>query len=119
MPKNIGSGSNSPQEEEERDKKILLWSGISFFMVMIVILWSFNIKSTFCSIERDQGASHTSAATEQESIDDIVEEIKGEFESVKEAFEEQEREREDQGKTDDAREYINKLKQNLQEEDVK
>jgi len=38
----------SGQEEKvERDKKLMMWAGVSFFMVLILALWVLNIKSIF------------------------------------------------------------------------
>jgi len=38
----------SGQEEKiERDKKLMMWAGVSFFMVLILAFWILNIKNIF------------------------------------------------------------------------
>jgi len=42
----------SGQEEKvERDKKLMMWAGVSFFMVLILALWVLNIKSIFKEVK--------------------------------------------------------------------
>ncbi|MFA4833240.1 MAG: hypothetical protein WC619_00145 [Patescibacteria group bacterium] len=35
------------EEKIERDKKLMMWAGVSFFMVLISAFWILNIKSIF------------------------------------------------------------------------
>ena len=35
------------EEKIERDKKLMMWTGVSFFMVLILGFWILNIKSIF------------------------------------------------------------------------
>ncbi|MDD5291319.1 MAG: hypothetical protein PHZ04_04385 [Patescibacteria group bacterium] len=37
----------SQEEKIERDKKLMMWAGVSFFMVLISAFWILNIKSIF------------------------------------------------------------------------
>jgi type II secretory pathway component PulM len=37
----------------ERDKRMILWTGVTFFMAVIFIFWIFNLKSTFKQIESE------------------------------------------------------------------
>lgn len=34
-------------EKEEKYKTMVMWSGISFFMILILVAWGFNMKSVF------------------------------------------------------------------------
>lgn len=31
----------------EREKRLIMWSGVSFFMLLFVFIWAFNVKSVF------------------------------------------------------------------------
>jgi len=37
--------------KKERDKRMILWAGVSFFMILIFAFWIFNLKQTFKQIE--------------------------------------------------------------------
>ncbi len=39
--------------KKERDKRMILWAGVSFFMVLIFAFWIFNLKQTFKQIESE------------------------------------------------------------------
>lgn len=36
-----------PDGREEKHKMMVMWSGISFFMLLIIIIWSFNMREVF------------------------------------------------------------------------
>lgn len=40
----------------ERDKSLIMWSGVTFFMVLIVSLWVYNTKLTFQKISRERAS---------------------------------------------------------------
>lgn len=47
---NKGNEKLSPFNQEERtgrDKKLMMWAGVSFFMILILAFWILNIKSVF------------------------------------------------------------------------
>lgn len=76
---------NDQNNQEEREKKILLWSGISFFMVMIFLLWGFNMRNVFGDIEREGVFSFASqAAGEDGGINKAWGEIKTRFKKLDE-----------------------------------
>jgi septal ring factor EnvC (AmiA/AmiB activator) len=37
----------------EREKRLILWSGVAFFMVVIFIFWVYNLKDSFKKIESE------------------------------------------------------------------
>jgi len=39
--------------KKERDKRMILWAGVSFFMILIFAFWIFNLKQTFKRIESE------------------------------------------------------------------
>ena len=39
--------------KKERDKRMILWAGVSFFMILIFAFWIFNLKQTFKRIETE------------------------------------------------------------------
>ena len=40
--------TESPKDQKiERDKKLMMWAGVSFFMVLFLAIWIINVKSVF------------------------------------------------------------------------
>ncbi len=39
------------KERIEKDKRLIMWSGVTFFMALILTLWVFNMKTVFKSVE--------------------------------------------------------------------
>ncbi len=118
MSKKIKNTSdNSNDEQQERDKKILLWSGVSFFMVMIFLLWIFNMQSIFKGVEQDKNKSFFSNfSINQESTNQTVDQIKNKLNSIKEVSKNQEQGEEGVKDQDQKlQNNINKLKQKFQE----
>jgi hypothetical protein len=46
------NNQNYHHDPEEKDRKILLWSGVIFFMALIISLWSFNFHHVVSDIDR-------------------------------------------------------------------
>jgi hypothetical protein len=42
------------KEKEERDKRIMMAAGVSFFMILFITLWVANIKNVFKQVEEGQ-----------------------------------------------------------------
>ena len=51
--------NNKEYEKEERDKKVLMWSGVIFFMTLIFAFWVLNIKNVIFKTEEKIGNSKT------------------------------------------------------------
>jgi type II secretory pathway component PulM len=43
---------------KERDKRMILWAGVSFFMVLIFGFWIYNLKHTFKKIENENAGGN-------------------------------------------------------------
>jgi hypothetical protein len=52
--KNIYS---SQEEKIEHDKKLMMWAGVSFFMILFIILWLANMKNVFKQVEQGRDNS--------------------------------------------------------------
>lgn len=39
------------KQRTEQDKRLMMWAGVSFFMVVILLVWILNLKNTFKTIE--------------------------------------------------------------------
>jgi len=48
---------HSYSEDIERDKKLMMWAGVCFFMVLILFFWIINIKNVFKINEVDNSNS--------------------------------------------------------------
>lgn len=42
------------KEKIEKDKRLIMWSGVTFFMSLILVFWIFNIKSIFKTNEAEK-----------------------------------------------------------------
>jgi len=43
-------------EEVEKNKRLVMWSGVTFFMLAIIIIWAINIKSVFKAAPETAGS---------------------------------------------------------------
>jgi len=43
--------------KKEQDKRLMMWAGVTFFMVLILFVWVLNIKKVFNNIETDETAA--------------------------------------------------------------
>ncbi len=71
----------SDPEKIERDKRLMMWAGVTFFMVLIFGVWIFNIKNVFKTIEN----TDTNSSAVQE-WDKIADEFSATLEKVKEGM---------------------------------
>lgn len=58
-------------EKEEKYKTMVMWSGISFFMILILVAWGFNMKSVF----RETAAKTSGNKAADQSWDDLSKEL--------------------------------------------
>lgn len=69
-------------ERVERSKRLVMWSGVTFFMLVIIVVWALNIKSVF------QAVPSTGDGTDWQEISSNVskslEEAKKSMEEIKE-----------------------------------
>jgi len=48
-----GIKENKEEQSERREKRLVMWVGVTFFMILILFLWSLNIKRVFKRINGD------------------------------------------------------------------
>ena len=48
---------SSQEEKIEHDKKLMMWAGVSFFMILFIILWLANMKNVFKQVEQGRDNS--------------------------------------------------------------
>jgi len=76
-------------ENIERDKKLMMWAGVCFFMVLILFFWIINIKSVF-NIKEVNNVNNKSQFNWQEITDnfnktmDEIKNIKSEMDNYNE-----------------------------------
>jgi len=68
------------QPQEEFHKKMIMWSGISFFMVLVFVVWIFNTKQIF------QETAKSSAPDKTQELGDIFQEFNSAMQEVKEGL---------------------------------
>ena len=93
-------------EKLEKDKQLIMWSGIIFFMILVVFIWVYQIKS---SISQTKSESNNQKTEEWKEVFSDLEEnignLKTDLEKIKEFSEEPKK------KLDD--EIIEKVKNNF------
>lgn len=72
----------SQEEKSEHDKKIMMWAGVSFFMILFVVLWVANMKNVFKQVEQGKNNS------EQFEWDKITDEFSRTMGQIKESLNE-------------------------------
>ncbi|MFA6171507.1 MAG: hypothetical protein WCW77_05945 [Patescibacteria group bacterium] len=72
-------------EKVERSKRLVMWSGVSFFMLVIVVVWFFNIRSVFQVSSSSQSNFDWNAISND--VSKSMEEAKKGFEEIKKASE--------------------------------
>ncbi len=70
-------------ETVEREKKLIMYTGIAFFMILIVSVWIFNIKNVFESTKAKTGDN-----TARVQLNEITDEFSKNMEQLKQGLEE-------------------------------
>ncbi|MDP3043144.1 MAG: hypothetical protein Q8N21_01965 [bacterium] len=70
-------------ETVEREKKLIMYTGIAFFMILIVSVWIFNIKNVFESTKAKTGDN-----TARVQLNEITDEFSKNMEQIKEGLKE-------------------------------
>jgi len=65
---------NKDLEKEERDKRLVMWTGVSFFMFLIVFLWFLNTKTVFFNISNTPKQSQFNIDQVSKEFDNIFKE---------------------------------------------
>lgn len=67
----------------EREKGLIMYTGIAFFMILIISVWIFNMKSVFKSTKAKTGDN-----TAQAQLNEITDEFSKNMEQIKEGLKE-------------------------------
>ncbi|MBU4455692.1 hypothetical protein KJ586_04250 [Patescibacteria group bacterium] len=67
----------------EREKGLIMYTGITFFMILIISVWIFNMKSVFKSTKAKTGDN-----TAQAQLNEITDEFSKNMEQIKEGLKE-------------------------------
>ena len=73
-------------ERIEKDKRLMMWAGVTFFMVLIASAWIYNTKKVFehSNLENDSRFSATEWQNLTAEIDDKIGELKENLKDIKE-----------------------------------
>ena len=72
---------------EEREKSMLMWSGVIFFMAIIALVWVFTFKSTFKTDESKKDAFNWNELNKiTDDLSKNFDESKKQFQTMKEAL---------------------------------
>ncbi|RLC39239.1 hypothetical protein DRH27_00210 [Candidatus Falkowbacteria bacterium] len=73
------------EEKIERSKEMIMWSGVIFFMLLVAILWIYNIRHTF-KVLQEKNDSESGISDWQEMTRELEEKIsdfKDSYEEIK------------------------------------
>lgn len=73
---------NSNGETLERDKKMIMYSGVAFFTLLIFILWLFNLKTVFNNSHNKLNGSEF----KEQGLDETTKEFKAALNEIKKEF---------------------------------
>jgi hypothetical protein len=71
------------KNKEFRQKQTIMWSGIVFFMILIIFVWTYNIKKTFKDVENNSSEQSLNV-----DLDKIGEELSARMKEMKANLEE-------------------------------
>lgn len=77
------SKEKKAKDKDEKDKHLVMWTGVAFFMFLIAFLWFMNIRTVFSNIGPGDNAE-----TSQFDFNEISEEFNKSFEEIKEVMDE-------------------------------
>lgn len=108
------------QHQEEKEKKFLLWSAITFFMMLIFSLWIFNMGDVLKEIEQ-KNPEIAQEIEGGEEMQGLVDNISQEFDKLKDFTPSRESDlttTTEQKKDNNSkhRELLKKLKKNIEQE---
>jgi hypothetical protein len=72
-------------ERSEKDKQFLMWAGVSFFMILIVIFWAYSIKESIKRSNSEWQSSEKAITWSQmaDELSDKILEIKNDIKTVR------------------------------------
>ena len=76
-------------EKQEKDKQLIMWSGITFFMILIMFIWVFQIRHSISQTKLENNSQKTEEWKEVFSdLEKNISDLKRDLEKVKEFSEE-------------------------------
>lgn len=97
-------------EKQQKDKQLIMWSGITFFMVLIMLIWAFQIKHSIKQTKLENNNQKTEKWKEVFSdLKKNISDLKTDLEKVKQ-FSEESNIQKDQSADN---ELIEKIKNNI------
>lgn len=78
----------SSYEKLEKEKRMIMWSGVTFFMILVIVFWAYNVKQIFVAMKIESKESEFQIDSWKEMTQDIGNQIKeikdvvGEFKDV-------------------------------------
>lgn len=93
----VGMQAQDKPLRQAQDKQVIMWTAVTFFMVVIFVLWSFNIKNVFTSVKAvdNENDKFDWQALSQE-FSSALDEAKEEYDSAQAKLEEIKKINEDQ-----------------------
>lgn len=74
------------EKKIERDKNLMMWTGVSFFMVLFFVLWLINIENVFKKVEEDKNNSRQFEWNKiKDEFSQTVGQVKANFVALKQA----------------------------------
>lgn len=70
-------------EKIETDKRIIMWSGVGFFMILIFAVWIFQIKHAISQAKIKNNDSKQNLSVMMDDIGDKIKQMKDDLEKVK------------------------------------
>jgi hypothetical protein len=71
------------QARIEKDKRLIMWSGVTFFMALILTLWIFNMKTIFKGVESDNQETGFEWRETTDELTQTISEFKKNWDEIK------------------------------------
>lgn len=69
-------------EKADRDKRLVMWSGVAFFMILIVVAWIFNARNIFKRPEAENTGNEINWVKTMEEFNKTMESVKSGMSSL-------------------------------------
>ena len=79
---------NTSFQKADKEKRLIMWSGVTFFMILVIVFWMYNIKQVFVATEIESKDSEFQIDVWKEAVEDIssqiseIKEVVGEIKEV-------------------------------------
>ncbi|MFA6551438.1 MAG: hypothetical protein WCV41_02830 [Patescibacteria group bacterium] len=79
--------SSDHQEKTEQEKKLAMFAGVGFFMVLVVAGWTINFKNNFKEINNNVNNSGSALSETADQLREVVSETKKQITDLRAALE--------------------------------